>query len=429
MSGFDLYEVTGGMSPDEIGGSLLSRGLSNRIRKSPDAATITMGSAGGASVIPSSVRYYPALKSGAPDIKSDPCFTYNGIPEGSLETAGSDTVHGKLFTGASPASTTGYWIPSISFEYTGSEFEVQLRTPATSDAYYRIFVNSEPLNDFTLFAGSAGASHKLHVDFSTASARTIEVRFYGCDFGGVICEPNFRPIKSAPYSRPVALFISNSICAGYSVDSSRWSTWPAYICDLLDMQLVNASIGGTGYIAAPTYADRLSDLDGIYPDVVFYGDHYNDLSSTTEEINVAIAELSSAIKTKWPSAKLFIINGWSVNETLSSRQIEVASFVRDHATAIGAGVVDYTDHAGVWSETLDWTEGVSYLQGETARYEGVIYECYADHTGGSSINLSGFRPSKIITASNNAALMLADGIHPKNSTSEYFGAAFARSIV
>lgn len=425
---FGMFGATGGMTPGEIGGSIVSRGLFNLTRGDTEAATITMGSAGGGSVITDSFRVYPALKEGTPNPDSDPSFDYNGVLNDSLTAEGSDTVHGKLFTGATPSSKTGFWQPSVSFDYAGSEFEVQLRSPSTSDGYYRVFANSKPINEFQSFSGSAGSSYKLHVDFGGYALRNIEIRFYGCDFGGVWCEPSYRPIKPARYAKPTAVFISNSICAGYSTETSRWSSWPAAFCDSAGLNMVNASIGGTGYIAEPTYIERLDDLNGLTPDIVFFGDHYNDLSSAASEIKAAIQLAYTAIKSKWPNAHIFIINGWSVDESLSERQIEVADYVRDFATSNGLGIVDYTDTAKVFSITDEWATGVNYVQGDTVAYDGVIYECYADHTSSGAINLSGFRPAKIINSASKSTLLLSDEIHPSNETSALFGNAFIRSV-
>ena len=406
-----------------------SRVKSTRVSRQPQIPLVVFGAGGntGSSISPR-IWQYPAINDTEATPLSDSAFEYSGVKSDSLDIASGDSVVGKLFTGASASSATGRWLQKISFDFTGTECEIQFRASISGSAKYKLYINGEPLTyemqESTVVSGSP---YKIYLTFSDGKPKNISVVFLRLNFSGVIVPSDYRVVKPSLYGNKKVVVLSNSICAGYGYDTFRWGTWPALLSDDLGYDLYNISVGGTGYIAEPTYETRLPDISGIDPDVIIFGDHYNDLGETEEDIKVAIDSLITSLKTNHPNAELVILGGWLVDENLSEKQKNIDTYVRTVAEQNGIKLLMYSNPTNNWGIVDDWETATAYKQGRQVRYGGMVWECFADHTSsGAEINTSGFRPSLIVTSNTNSDRMLADGIHPKDSTSAMFAASFAR---
>lgn len=384
------------------------------------------------STIANSIRQYPAITQSSPTPFEDSSFSYGGINGNSLSLGSSDSLNGELFTGASGSSTTGYWIPSISFDYTGNEVEIRLRANSSGDAKFMVEINGSPLfSNFQIKSVSSGSYYNLKLTFGDTSIKNITIKAHRLDFGGVNVQPFARAIKPYQPKRQKVVVLSNSICAGFALETFRWQCWPAIMGSMLNFDVYNISIGGTGFMQnqAPTYESRIADMQGINPDVIIFGDHYNDLGDDEAEVKQAMSSLTSSLKAQFPKAKLMMLGGWCVDENLSEKQISLDLYVRQLCSENNMTPLMYSNPQANWSSIVDWQSNTSYIQGEQVRYNGVVWGCVADHTSGESINTSGFTPSLIVNSDNNAVTLLSDVIHPTEDTCKSLASALSASLL
>ncbi|MCE1182913.1 MAG: hypothetical protein LWW81_11520, partial [Rhodocyclales bacterium] len=272
-----------------------------------DIPTVTVGAAGATSAIESAVHVYPAVRNGVyADHLNDPFFRFVGVPEGKMLVSSPGTVEGDRFTGASAGGGTAYWQPYVETAWTGTKFEWHLRAKATGTVYYKLWCDGQPVTDvFQTISAVSGGAYKILQTFPGARSHVVGIEYSGAQFGGAWIEPT-ASLMRPKIERPKLAVLSNSITGGFA-SVTRHGTWVGNAARLLGMDIYNASIGQTGFLAVTPYASRVTDIAACQPNLVIVGDPYNDIGQGQAETLAAARQTLDAVLSQCPGARVILL--------------------------------------------------------------------------------------------------------------------------
>jgi hypothetical protein len=376
-----------------------------------------------------------------------------------LTTGAAGTITGGIFGAQQPGLVTevgsrGVWnpasnrytvsgfgdLPGLDFYLTGTTIEFELfNTGGAGTVPVWIWVNGAPITatpDTIVFASNS-AFYKLV--FSTSVQRHVEIFLAGGQSLN-----GWRPIRVdaltavAPAPRkPVVLFVGDSFYMG-SAGCPPLLSPPFLISRLLEIEAVDTSIGGTGYVAgganifgSPT---RIALATSAVPNLIVVSGSVND-DANFATVGVAAAAAYAAYAAACPSARLIVFGPQPSNaiDTISTNRAAQNAAVRAAALA-APNVIAYYDQVGTASGVpAAWSGVTTYNPGDRVTYLGSVYKAvntiaFSGGTPGNSTSwalqtfaYSGTGTSAVPTGDGTRDVFLySDSVHPTIAASAAF---------
>jgi hypothetical protein len=372
--------------------------------------TVTVSAAGAATSITNSVRIQPmrsTTNAAKFAVDGDPNFRITGVPSSKTFVDASDIMRTEHLTGGSPQAAR--WRPYVEFTHTGQQFELFMRVTGTNTRW-RLWINGRPMTaGMQTLTSTGGSRHRILVDFGSVGVRDIRFEMQEFSFGGVFVEP-FGSITAANYSRKRFVVISDSTGAGATSDVSPFDSWPWFTANYLGMDCINIAIGGSGYIAAPSFQSRLQDVIDANPDYLFVAGGWNDLQgNTTTAIMNAYSTFVASVAAALPNCKIIVggVHMNSQNDYPLATDLEVA--LRTAATASGYPFVSQRDPEGVVASLPAWANGVPYKFGDTIAQNGLPFTCHTEHTSSGSFDATKFRCTALYSGTGRVGATAGNG--------------------
>ena len=371
--------------------------------------TVTVSAAGAATSIPSSVRIQP-MKSLTDATKfqvvEDPNYRISGVTAGKLIVDAADCARPDFLTNGS--ATASRWNPYYEFTHTGQQFEFFVRALATS-IKYRIWVNGKPLTlAMQSFAATAGQRFRILVDFGSIGVRDIRFEMWEHEFGGVFVEP-FGSITAASYDRKSFAVISDSTGAGAN-GPNRMEVWPWFAAGYLGMDYINLSIGGSGYIAAPSFQSRLQDVIDAAPDYLFVAGGQNDKAgNTTEAIMDAFKLFCDSVEAELPATKIIVGGVHMTTQNLDTTGAPLEAALRAECSLRGYPFISQRDPQNLVATLPAWANGVAYKFGDQIKQNELPFVCTIEHTSSGSFNAANFRCSAVFSGTGRVGATAGNG--------------------
>lgn len=371
--------------------------------------TVTVSAAGAATSISGSVRYTPMKMLGDPtkfEVDKDPLFKVIGVAKGKLSVDAADIARPDMLTGGTPQAAR--WRPYVEFVHTGQQFEIFIRVLAASTKY-RLWVNGRPVTSaMQTITGAAGNRFRILVDFGSIGTRAIRFEMVEFSFAGVFTEA-FGSVCAANSEAKRIAFMSDSTGAGASGVSSA-EAWPWYASMYLGLDCYNLSIGGSGYIASPSFQSRLQDVIDSNPDYLFVAGGQNDKAgNTTEAIMNAFRLFCDSVQAALPSCKIIVggVHMTTQNNDATGAPLETA--LKAECLARGYPFISQRDPQDIVASLPAWANGVAYKFGEQLQQNNLPFVCITEHTSSGSFNAANFRCSALFSGTGRVGATAGNG--------------------
>lgn len=331
------------------------------------------------------------------DTSGDEAFTFLG--GGGMQLGSSWPNTQFLLPTSLYPNTYGIGVPTVwttAFGYDGSIFEVRYKY-AGAHARIRVWVDGLPVTERMVAIGGnqPGYEHVYTVDFGSRAVRTIQLDFGDVPFGGVWRQADAN-IWKLPNPKIRAILIGDSH-AGGSNENTHGYTWPRLAMDDLRISdFWNNAIGGSGYTVngqGTTYYNRVAtDVTPWNPDIVLVQGGYNDGSQTLSTVFSAATTLYTKLLSDLPSAKIIVVGPFNPSATPDSVALNLDTGLR--ARALSAGL-----------------PYVSLISGDVIDGKGTVV----------------LNAGPWITASNAAAYIGTDNVHPNDAGHDYLAKRFTQA--
>lgn len=383
--------------------------------------TVAVSAAGAGTSIPSSVRIQP-MKSLTDATKfqvvGDPNYRIFGVPSNKAILDSGDIFRCDFLTGGNAQAAR--WRPYVEFSHTGQQFELFVRSTGTTTKF-RIWVNGKPLTStMQTITTAAGQRHRILVDFGSVGVRDIRFEMVEWSFGGVFVEP-FGSITAAGYDKKSFAVISDSTGAGAS-GVNAFEAWPWLAANYLGMDCANLSIGGSGYIAAPSFQSRLQDVIDANPDYLFITGGQNDKAgNTTEAIMDAFRLFCDSVEAALPPTKIIVGGVHMTTQNVDATGAPLEAALRAECLLRGYPFISQRDPQNLVATLPVWANGVSYKFGDQIKQNDLPFVCTVEHVSSGSFNAANFRCSAVFSGTGRVGAtagngnldicMTSDGVH------------------
>lgn len=401
--------------------------------------TVTVSAAGAGTSIPSSARIQPMMKIGDAtkfQVDGDPNFRFSGVVSSKAILDSSDIMRCDFLTGGSAQAAR--WRPYCEFVHTGQQFEVFIRSTGTTTKY-RLWVNGRPVTkDMQTITTTAGSRHRILVDFGSVGVRDIRIEMFEWSFGGVFVEP-FGSITAQDSDKKKIAVMSDSTGAGAN-GVNAFEAWPYITSVLLGMDCVNLSIGGSGYIASPSYQSRLQDVIDCNPDYLVVAGGQNDKAgNTTQEILDAFKLFCDSVAAAIPNCKIIVggVHMTTQNADATGSPLEAA--LKSESESRGYPFITERDPQNILRLLPLWVNATAYKVGDMISQNELPFVCTIAHTSSGSFNAANFRcasvfsgTGKVGATANNGNFdicMSSDGVHYSAVGMQIQASAYADQIV
>jgi lysophospholipase L1-like esterase len=368
-------------------------------------------------------------------VDGDPNFRISGVVQGKLIVDAADCARPDFLTNGS--ATASRWNPIYEFTHSGQQFEFFVRALASS-IKYRIWVNGSPLTySMQLISSTAGQRFRILVDFGSVAVRDIRFEMWEHEFAGVFVEP-FGSICAAKYSRKKFAVISDSTGAGAN-GPIRMEAWPWHATSYLGVDYINLSIGGSGYISAPSFQSRLQDVIDSNPDYLFVAGGQNDKGgNTTAAIMDAFRLFCDSVTAALPNCKIIVGGVHMTTQNADAAGAPLEAALKAECLARGYPFVSQRDPQGIVDELPAWANGVDYKFGDQIQQNSLPFVCITEHTSSGSFNAANFRCSALFSGTGRVGAtagngnldicMTNDAVHFSAVGHELQGLAYAQQI-
>lgn len=394
MEELDFYEVTGGMTPSDIGMSIKR---ASNFANIADLSAVDFVNAPkldrdwvstGADVTPT-INTESAIASGVTIGYDEPTkYQLQGFPRDLLTVASGHII------GSFPSGEVS--TKHRSFYYTGQTFEVKYRD--LSGGSLKIYVDGVLRSEIT--AGNANAPRWALIDLGSAAntnyARRIDIVCRYEYWGGVVLEPNTTIFPTRDKNPRIAV-VGDSITQGTGSNGISWAKAAGMMLNCPDLYVFG--IGGSGYInngqaaaGVGEFINRLQNITDQSPDYVVIAGGINDQAATDASFKAAVDEYYAELLTHFMKEQIIICSPFNPGNS-AEKILSFRSILEDKALEIGCQFVDFISPDGL--------EGVFTGTGDSSAKTG---------DGNADIYIS------------------SDGIHPNQSGHNHIGRFFARQF-
>lgn len=413
------FRRAAGQSPIRINGPLVAM---------TTPPTISLLAENDADVVANGIRIMPARLAGSKttlyDVNGDPHFETIGTPQGKVTVDAGDLARTAMLIGGDAQAAR--WPAAWAFECDAARFDVYIRALST-DIRFRLWVldkasgrwlpHSVNPQNLTVVTSTR---YRIKVDFGTSEPRTIMWQTFDPYFGGIIVPPT-ATVQRPKRRRQRFGVISDSTGRGAS-GVGVIESWPFWCAEYLDMDYWNLSIGGSGYIAAPSYQSRLQDvIDAELDYLVIAGGQNDKAGNTPVAITDAARTFIQAVKTASPRTRLFLGGIHMTTQALDVKNEPLETSLRALSVSEGIPFISLRDPRNILSTTPAWAATTAYLMGEVVSFNGLTWICVSAHTSTTTFDATKFRATSFLTGTgkvgttvgngNADIIMGSDGVH------------------
>lgn len=275
---------------------------------------------------------------------------------------------------------------SIGAYYTAREFFMDGDTvefswiEATANfSRWWFWVDDEPVTAAPVAPGvstSAGVEYFTKLVFGSARRRKITIQSANLHAWRTLRFPVATTITATP-PKPLILIVSDSFCAG-SVGAAMLQAVAVTLGRLLGADIVNNSIGGTGYLAgSETFGSAARVTRGAErtPDLIVFLGSVNE--STSTGLNTAATAAYDAFAAAIPNVPMIVfgVQPSNATDTIGTSRAARNDAVRQAALA-HPSVIAFHDMIGFTAATppAAYNSGTSYTGGDKVTYQGSIWQ-------------------------------------------------------
>lgn len=406
-------------------------------------------------------RIAPGILFGGPTVDAFPEVTTD-VP--TLTWGAAQTVSGHVISVLSDEirleGRQGFWNPTfgyqdvgaqysaISFVLDGDSVEIGFTEQTANQSAFWLWVDGRPVTALPTGPGtstSTGANYFLKIAFATSKRRRIEIHTKSIKAWISVGVPLLSSLtKTQP--KGILCVVGDSFCDG-SASSPGLSAVGLTVARLLGMELVLASVGGTGYVSgSETFGSeaRLSKITERRPDIIMVMGSVND-DAFAASVGAAASAFFAELDSRLPGVPIVVFGPQPSNatDTVAASRLNNRKAVKSSAVA-ATNVVAYHDMVGAEDAAsyTAWSGSTTYNHGDIASYQGSIYQL--DNPGGTSLNQPpvGQRRWKLLTwlytgtgrvggatgNGNRDVLLSSDALHPEVAGSTAFALRAAAEI-
>jgi hypothetical protein len=395
------------------------------------APTISVSVAGAGTTVPSGVLIPPTRRDASfMEVDNEPNYQIIGAAQGKvLLDAGSFARPALLTNGGAQAARYGL---KYRTQWYGSICDIKFRALSTS-LRYRIWINGDLVTeDFQVITVVIANQYRIIIDFTATGfdTRIIEIELSETDFAGFTIEPT-GSLQNPRIPRLRLGSISNSILGGAN-GITREETWPEVAAGYVDADRISLDIGGSGFIAFPTYASRIQDVIDNPCDVLFWGDPYNDVvGHTNSEILTAIDAFWQLLRPVVGNIKHVFLGPWSPSQTISAQFVELEALCKAYCLAQNIPYCSYFDLWNTVAAVTPWAPLTVYTVNALVSNAGTSWTCTTAHTSTSTFDATKWLAKYTITGTgksgstvgdgNADTFIAADAIHPLLPANKFIG--------
>lgn len=218
---------------------------------------------------------------------------------------------------------------AIEFDYYGADLAIWFRNNAANLSRFWVWVDGAPATaaPATSSAAAAGSRHTYRITFAGSAWRRIRVYMSQADFGGIDTAASTTVLPTPKPSLSIG-FLGDSYTAGANA-TDPMQAFPYTVGRLLDAEVYNAGIAGTGYVSAggtAVFGDstRLAKLVTAAPDWIVVTGSINDQSATPTAVSAAATALYASLATSLPNTRLIVV-GVQPNPAMAATGNNVAN--------------------------------------------------------------------------------------------------------
>jgi lysophospholipase L1-like esterase len=274
---------------------------------------------------------------------------------------------------------------AVEFFHDGQQLELWLKYFTAGG--YRLRIDGRWVTDPPASIGGLtnGSIYKVLLDFGSRAVRRIQIDLYVHSFLGIYVGPG--DTVWAPADVPGRMMVmGDSLSAGSAQNTAlALGTWVDRAADLLGFADVwNSAIGGTGYITATRFLDRIGDLSAANwgaADLVVIEGGYNDSGGNSQQaIQDAARAFFQAVKAVQPAAQVIVLGVHSPSGSPAASLVNANAGVRAAALAETLAFVDQQSGevlaatgATVRAATTSWVTGTGRVGTTTGVGNADVY--------------------------------------------------------
>lgn len=284
-----------------------------------DASIATAGNGGTSQSI--SGTLYPAKKNNSPSEEVNDIFSY------SVQVVGGSKYPADFGVVENVPRKLGF---AIDFLFSGCSFEIKGR------AGYRVVVVADGMQLFEQYVTEAtGGFRYVSVTFSKPVENShIQLYFYG-NFMGIVSGGT---VQKYAERRMLLVSDGDSIVEGSTIGSAsgRFKCWAATVSEVLNFNLYNTGVGGSGYVKTgnsgePNMLDRFDEYVKPYtPDVFISSAGLNDSNLELNDIKPNIDAYWNKVAELNPKY-VIVVSPYSPTVEPNATVKEIADYLREVA--------------------------------------------------------------------------------------------------
>lgn len=407
--------------------------------------SISLSASGAATSITNGVRIQPKMIDGSIslfDPENDPHFSALGAAPGKLIVDASDIVRSVHLTGGSAQSAR--WRVMWEWQHTGRYIEIYARA-LSGTTKYRIWATDPATGrvlptttEFISSATSTGQRYRIVIDFGSVGTRVMRYEPEEMYFGGVWIEPSGSVTRTAQRRARLGVMSDSTGAGANSIGPN--AGWPHVAAHYLDMDCFNLSIGGSGYIAAPSFISRLQDvIDANLDYLVIAGGQNDKAHHSTDAILAAASEFITAVQRNCPTTRVILGGIHMQSDNNDATGIPLEAGLKLLAAQKHIPFISQRDPMGLLETTQAWAPSTAYIDGSTVVYQGLVWVCRVLHTSGGSWDKTKWRATSFLSGTgkvgatvgdgNADAFMGSDGVHYSTAGHAAQGLWYAQQIL
>jgi lysophospholipase L1-like esterase len=218
-----------------------------------------------------------------------------------------------------------------------------------------------------------------------------------------------------------------------------FESWPWLTANYLGMDCINLSIGGSGYIASPSYQSRVQDVIDCDPDYLFVAGGQNDKTgNTTQAILDAFTLFCDSVTAALPNCKIIVGGVHMTTQNADATGAPLEAALKLESLVRKLPFVSQRDPRDVLSALPVWSNATAYKVGDMIQQNDLPFVCTVAHTSSGSFNAANFRCSSLFsgtgrvgsTANNGNfdVCMSSDGVHFTLTGMQIQGISYAQQI-
>jgi len=263
-------------------------------------------------------------------------------------------ANGQSGSGASP------WV--WEFDYYGADLALYFRNAISGSSLFWVWVDGQPTTAAPQASTAASANSAFWYRLTWGAAKQRRVRVYtaGADYGGIAVQltDSINQVGKPGYS---ILILGDSYTNGTGA-TNQITSYPVSLGRMLDVELFQCGIGGTGYVqpgSGAIFGDstRINPLGTLKPNEVWFVGSINDSSYTTTQVTTNANAAWAAVKAASPNSIIRVCGVQANSGSMSAANIANNTALKNAALAAGYSFFDPINEG--------WITGTGHVGGTT----------------------------------------------------------------